>query len=121
MPPRRPQLDLLIHACLIESYLLDGLTLNRELADVPSALMRTRSLTLGVTVLLRAVTQVQFLHPRQMQPQRSLRFFTLCALAFMITAMIGHATAQFTGSSRGLFVDFIGTGTSGVLARHCQC
>ncbi|KAG0143242.1 hypothetical protein CROQUDRAFT_661482 [Cronartium quercuum f. sp. fusiforme G11] len=71
------------------SYLLDGMT---------------------VIFLVRTLSEVQFSQPKQIQPDRSLRFFTILSLTISISTFLHHLFVPSNPS--GVFLDFIGSSQS---------
>ncbi|KAI9627312.1 hypothetical protein KEM48_009939 [Puccinia striiformis f. sp. tritici PST-130] len=83
------QLEFLFYALVVLCYTLDGKNL---------------------IFILRAVSEVQFSQPKQIQPDRPLRFFALASFAICFCALFSHLSILSSSSYNpsGILVDFIG-------------
>jgi len=84
------QLEFLFYALVVLSYTLDGKNL---------------------IFILRTVSEVQFSQPKQIQPDRPLRFFALASMAICFCALTSHLSLISSSASHhpsGILVDFVG-------------
>lgn len=84
------QLEFLFYALVVLSYTLDGKNL---------------------IFILRTVSEVQFSQPKQIQPDRPLRFFALASLAICFCALTSHLSLISSSANHnpsGILVDFVG-------------
>lgn len=63
----------------------------------------------SAAVLLRSISELQFSQPKQIQPDRSLRFFTVVSLIISTCVIIHHLFVSSSSPSSGVFLDFIGS------------
>ncbi|KAA1100854.1 hypothetical protein PGTUg99_030970 [Puccinia graminis f. sp. tritici] len=83
------QLEFLFYALVVLCYTLDGKNL---------------------IFILRTVSEVQFSQPKQIQPDRPLRFFALASFAICFCALSSHLSLLSSSNydPSGILVDFIG-------------
>ncbi|PLW53032.1 hypothetical protein PCANC_10749 [Puccinia coronata f. sp. avenae] len=83
------QLEFLFYALVVLCYTLDGKNL---------------------IFILRTVSEVQFSQPKQIQPDRPLRFFALASFAICFCALFSHLSliSSSNYNPSGILVDFVG-------------